>query len=86
MSYFGNGDIYIIVTTALVTEEMLNNMRVSFSVQGDKFSNSLRKNNDETKSLFVLKEPINTAFSGYRWYNHEDIQVELQKAEWVPSV
>ena len=80
--YFLNDVIYIIVPTADVTNEMENNMKSSFYSA----SGTHRVSTDGTDTLFKVRNPISAAFNGYVWYNETDIKIELDKAEWVPSV
>ena len=78
MSYFGNGVVYIIVPTIDVSNEMINNTKVSFSST----VSSLRKSIDLTLTLFKTKSPVSGVFNGYAWYNYQDINPVLDSAEW----
>lgn len=78
MSYFPDNIIYVIVPTADITNEMENNMKMSYN--GDK--DSIRKNTGDTKRIFKLIAPVNDVFMGYKWYSHKDILAELENAEW----
>ena len=43
----------------------------------------VRKNSDETKYLFESKtSDPHEVFNGYKWYNDQQIKVELEKVEW----
>lgn len=78
MSYFAPRDVvYIIVPTADITTEMVNNMKMSFNSTTD----TLRESNDG-KTLFKIKVPVSAAFNGYTWYNLEDITAEMEKVGW----
>ncbi len=82
MSYFDCDVIWIIVPTADITNEMVNNMKLGFSTTDD----TMRKSNDGTLTLMKVKSPVSPVFNGYKWYNEKDIRAELAKPEWVPSV
>jgi len=73
---------YVIVPTADLTEEMMNEMRKDFNVIGDKITNSLRKNADKTKSILIFKTLSSTVFSSYRWYSYSEISEVILEAEW----
>ena len=79
--FFKNDVVYIIVPTADITNEMINNMKKSFYAE----QNTQRTTNDTTQTLFKVKEPISNAFNGYVWYNEDTIAVEMAKAEWNPT-
>lgn len=78
MSYFIDDKIYIVVPTVDVTIEMVNNVKKDFYSS----ASTLRKNDDESKTLFKVRSPVSAVFNGYEWLNHDDILIELEKAEW----
>ena len=73
---------YVIVPTADLTEEMMNEMRKEFNVIGDKTTNSLRKNADKTKSILIFKTLSSKVFGSYRWYSYSEISEVILEAEW----
>lgn len=81
MSFLTKGKAYIIVTTADITEEMVNNTKMNFYSEED----TLRTSNDTLKTLFKVKTPISAVFNGYKWYNLKKITPILDGVDWTIS-
>jgi len=82
LSYFDNNIVYIIVNTADITQEMINNTKANFySTQ-----NTLQKSADGTKTIFTIVAPVSAVFNGYPWYNCKDIESIMATSEWTPAV
>lgn len=81
MSYFKGEPIYIIVPTSEITEEMLNNTKMSFNSDLDSMRKTIAGVVPEL-TLFKMRAPVSEAFNGYAWYSIDTIRPIMATADW----
>ena len=80
MSYFPDGVVYIIVPIADVTNEMINNVKMSFNTTLSTMRQTLPAAPIQKKVL-KLKEPVSSVFNNYKWYNRAGMLAYLSDPE-----
>ena len=81
---FNHGTVYVIIPVGDITQGIVNCYRTCCNNDG-----SYRTSNDGTLGLIKFdlnRQGVEAMFMSYLWYNHDEIVVELAKAEWTSEI